>query len=334
MILGLRNPSLTATKTTTLNAKAASWHPKTNSQITEADNSDKKSYREPKPFQKTKQNKENSVHNGIKSKILKFTSENAVDEQSSTSLLLPAFCSKPQPDGNHTLFAGNDDKVTEEHALSFLDRVSLPKIYAQVKQKNRQLLDHEEKGLAGQWMFYDSGASRTVIQADSPLRPLLTQVQPTSGSCTVGSGVKLPYVESGVLLKHNPVTVVDGLHFDLYSAVASAKRGISAVIDFDLKTGANRSFTYCKQTGEAFPLVERKQGVLELPMHLALNRDDTTGLIISDGHPLCPNQPYSDIHSVSRPSPAPRTLIQNQPKPLRTNVFKLGFLRPYHIAAF
>jgi hypothetical protein len=67
--------------------------------------------------------------------------------------------------------------------------------------------------------------------------PLLTQVQATSGACTVGSGVKLPYVESGILFEHNPVTVVDGLHFDLYSAVASAKQGTSAVIDFDMETG-------------------------------------------------------------------------------------------------
>ncbi len=65
-----------------------------------------------------------------------------------------------------------------------------------------------------------------------------------------------------------------------YSAVASAKRGIPAVIDFDITTGANKSFTYCKQTGEAFPLIERKQGVLEIPMHLALTREDTTGLVI------------------------------------------------------
>ncbi len=97
-------------------------------------------------------------------------------------------------------------------------------------------------------MFYDSGAFRTVIQSDSPLRSLLTQVKPTSGSCTVGSGIKLPYLESGVLLEHtNPVTVVDGLQFDLYSAVSSAKRGISAVIDFDVNTGQNKSFTHILQ---------------------------------------------------------------------------------------
>jgi hypothetical protein len=191
-------------------------------------------------------------------------------------LVLPAFCSLPQPQSGHVLFAESKLSKTSQHedkALSFLDYVSLPKIYAQIKSKTRQLQDLESKGHQGNWMFYDSGASRSVIQADSPLRPLLKQVRQTSGSCTVGSGIKLPYLESGVLLDQNHVTVVDGLHFDLYSAVSSAKRGISAVIDFDVNTGENKSFTYCKQTGEAFPLIERKQGVLELPLHLAINRN-------------------------------------------------------------
>ncbi len=87
------------------------------------------------------------------------------------------------------------------------------------------------------------------------------------------------------------MTVVNGLHFDLYSAVASAKRGISAVIDFDLTTGENKSFTYCKTTGEASLLIERKQGVLELPIHLAFSRADTTGLIISNESPHPPQTP-------------------------------------------
>ncbi len=103
-------------------------------------------------------------------------------------------------------------------------------------------------------------------------------MQPTTGSCTVGSGVKLPYVKSGVLPDHNPVTIVEGLHFDLFSAVASAKRGISAVIDSDLTTGENKSFTYCKSTGEVSPLIERKQVVLELPVYLAFFRADTLRL--------------------------------------------------------
>ncbi len=59
---------------------------------------------------------------------------------------------------------------------------------------------------------------------------------------TVGSGDQLPYVESEVLTKNNHVTVVDGLKFDLYSGISVAKRGISAVIDYDTRTGENLSY--------------------------------------------------------------------------------------------
>jgi hypothetical protein len=139
----------------------------------------------------------------------------------------------------------------------------------------------ELEGHQGQWMYFDSGASRTVINADSLLRPLLKQITPESGSCTVGSGDQLPYdVESGVLSKNNHATVVQGLKFDLYSAISAAKRGISAVIDYDMQTGKNQSFTFCKATGEVTPLVERRQGVLELPLHLILSRADTTGTVL------------------------------------------------------
>ncbi len=177
-------------------------------------------------------------------------------------------------------------------------------------------------------MFYDSGASRTVIQSNSPLRSLLTQVKPTSGSCTVGSGIKLPYLETGVLLEHNPVTVVDGLQFDLYSAFSSAKRGILAVIDFDVNTGQNKSFTYCKQTGEAFPLIERKQGVLELPLHLAINRENTTGLFSTEELPaqgsILPKQ-------IQKNTPTMSTELGNPPT---SRALHSGVMRPYRIAAF
>jgi len=216
--------------------------------------------------------------------------------------------------------------------------VSLPQIYAEVKLKTEQLKDLEDNGHSGHWMFYDSGASRTVIKAESPLRPLLSQVQPTTGSCTVGSGVKLPYVESGLLPDQNLVTVVDGLHFDLYSAVASAKRGISAVIDFDIKTGENKSFTYCKMTGNVSPLIERKQGVLELPVHLAFSCNDTNGLIVGNGVPdsersyaaIDPPAPVPERHPAAA-DPSPRS---NHPTNKSSSFFRPGFLRPYHVSAF
>ncbi len=84
-------------------------------------------------------------------------------------------------------------------------------------------------------------------------------------------------METGTLTTNNQVTVVDGLEFDLYlySAIDAAKRGISAVIDFDPVTGENRSFTYCKETGEISPLVKRRHGALEVPVHLFLSRKNT-----------------------------------------------------------
>jgi hypothetical protein len=192
---------------------------------------------------------------------------------------------------DHVDFCPGDNR-NDERALLFLDKVPLSKIYSQISTKTKQLQDLAVRGDQGQWMYYDSGASRTVIQTEPPLRPLLTQVQATSGACTVGSGVKLPYVESGILFEHNPVTVVDGLHFDLYSAVASAKqKGTSAVIDFDMETGENKSFTFCKHTGEASPLVERKPGVLEIPMHLPKMALGATSLILSDWSTLSPQHP-------------------------------------------
>ncbi len=131
-------------------------------------------------------------------------------------------------------------------------------------------------------MFFDSGASRTIIQTESPLRSHLSNVLPSNGSCTIGNGTRLPYVETGILTANNPATVVEGLKFDLYSAVEAAKRGISAIIDFDPISGENRSFTYCKDSGEISPLVERRHGALEVPVHQTLARKDTVGLIAKE----------------------------------------------------
>jgi hypothetical protein len=66
------------------------------------------------------------------------------------------------------------------------------------------------------------------------------------------------------------VTVVKDLKFDLFSAVNAAKHGLSSVIDYDLQTGQNKSFTINKLTGTITPLVERGKGILELPLHLLL----------------------------------------------------------------
>ena len=63
---------------------------------------------------------------------------------------------------------------------------------------------------------------------------------------------------------------MDKLKYDLFSSVHAAKQGLTSVIDFDLETGSNNSFTIDKLTGNVTPLVERGKGILELPIHLML----------------------------------------------------------------
>jgi hypothetical protein len=136
-------------------------------------------------------------------------------------------------------------------------------------------------------------------------------------------------------MDHNPVTVVKGLQFDLYSAVAAAKLGTSAVIEFDLVSGENKSFTFCKQTGEASPLIERKQGVLEIPMHLHMT--EIKGLVLNESRklsmehslvsnikrfsiPRVPQQPITAQMSTSTSTQWPTTMPRS--------------MRPYQVAAF
>jgi hypothetical protein len=92
------------------------------------------------------------------------------------SIVLPAFCSPPLRNGGYTFFANGLDHEdfslgvnrNHESALLFLDKVPLAKIYSQISTKTKQLQDLAARGEQGQWMFYDSGASRTVIQTESP----------------------------------------------------------------------------------------------------------------------------------------------------------------------
>jgi hypothetical protein len=41
------------------------------------------------------------------------------------------------------------------------------------------------------WMFFDSGASRSVISTESPIRKHLKEIRPAYGSCSVGNGTPL-----------------------------------------------------------------------------------------------------------------------------------------------
>ncbi len=210
--------------------------------------------------------------------------------------------------------------------VEFMNSITSIKIKSQLDIKRKQLQKMDEEGNQGHWIYFDSGASRTVVNADSPLRPLLSQVTPTTGSCTVGSGDQLPYVESGILSKNNPATVVDGLKF-VYSGISAAKRGISAVIDYDTCTGENLSYIFCKETGEVTPLVERRQGVLELSLHLTLSRANTTGLLVKDDK-RTGREHTSKIPLQTQASPTPDSPADVPFKPFEISAFWCAFDTP------
>jgi len=140
------------------------------------------------------------------------------------------------------------------------------------KQLDNQLVEiHGNKNKEDElWMFFDSGASRSVISPNSPVRKHIQGIGPAYGSCSIGDGTPLQYIEKGKITDNLEVTVVKDLKFDLFSAVNAAKHGLSSVIDYDLQTGQNKSFTINKLTGTITPLVERGKGILELPLHLLL----------------------------------------------------------------
>ena len=153
--------------------------------------------------------------------------------------------------------------------LEFLaDSETMAHVRHQVEEKMRLIKDLKNRGVEGYWAYYDSGASRSVMGTNSSLRGLMKNVRPASGSCVVGNGKSLQYLERGDVTANNEFTVVEGLRYDLYAAVAAAKRGVTSVIDFDMNTGKNNCFSYCKLTGTATPPVERKKGVLEVPIGL------------------------------------------------------------------
>jgi transposase InsO family protein len=150
----------------------------------------------------------------------------------------------------------------------------------QFDEKVQELKERKTNGETGLWMYLDSGASRSVIQEQSPIRQHLTKVSATSGSCNVGNGAKLKYLERGIITQNNEVTVVKDLKYDLYAAVAAAKRGVSCVLDFS-PNGENQSYLLCKKSGSITPLIERKNGILEVPIHLYVDKNEK-GLVSTD----------------------------------------------------
>jgi transposase InsO family protein len=153
-------------------------------------------------------------------------------------------------------------------------------IKEQFQMKLKDLNDSKAKGQHGLWMYLDSGASRSVIHEQSPIRPHLRNISPEYGSCNVGNGANLQYLEKGSITENNTVTVVKDLKYDLYAAVAAAKRGVSCVLDYTAE-GENHSYLFCKKTRTITPLIERKQGILEVPVHLYINKADK-GLMVAE----------------------------------------------------
>jgi hypothetical protein len=153
--------------------------------------------------------------------------------------------------------------VTTEHLYS-------PIIKSQIKMQLDKIKTSKANSQEELWMYFDSGASRSVISPHSPKRSQLQAVTPAYGSCSIGDGTLLQYIEKGNVKDNLEITVVKDLKYDLFSSVNAAKQGLTSIIDFDLQTGQNNSYTIDKTTGIITPLVERGKDILELPLHLML----------------------------------------------------------------
>jgi hypothetical protein len=98
--------------------------------------------------------------------------------------------------------------------LIFASKPGILEIKRQLHDKIEELRERRAKGDDGIWMYLDSGASRSVIQEQSPIRPLLSNITETNGSCNVGNGANLKYLEKGMITDNNEVTVVQGLKYE------------------------------------------------------------------------------------------------------------------------
>jgi hypothetical protein len=153
--------------------------------------------------------------------------------------------------------------ITTEH-------LSSPTIKSQLATQLDKIKTSKNTSQEEIWMYFDSGASRSVISPNSPIRSQLHAVTPAYGSCSIGDRTHLQYIEKGHVNTNLEITVVKDLKYDLFSSVSAAKQGLTSIIDFGLQTGQNNSYTIDKTTGIVTPLVERGKGILELPLHLML----------------------------------------------------------------
>jgi hypothetical protein len=160
-------------------------------------------------------------------------------------------------------------KFNSETHLHFLTNT---KIHREIKRKQATLQSLHEDNSPQLWMYFDSGASRSVISTTSPIREHLTQSRPVQGSCSIGDETPLEYIEKGMYNNTIDTTVVKDLHYDLFSSVSAAKLGLTSVIDYNMETGENNSYMVDKQTGNIIPLIERGRGILEVPLQLMTPR--------------------------------------------------------------
>jgi hypothetical protein len=129
------------------------------------------------------------------------------------------------------------DKMTHPNTI-----IVNPRVRAEIDEKVKQLTLITKKKLPELWMYFDSGApTGFVISTDSSIKPHPKKIRLADGSCSIGNGEPLQYLHRGSINDRLELTVVKDLKFDLYSVVSAAKQGISSIIDFDQKTGTNKS---------------------------------------------------------------------------------------------
>jgi hypothetical protein len=109
------------------------------------------------------------------------------------------------------------------------DHLSSPTIKSQLKTQLDKIKTSKANSLEELWMYFDSGASRSVISPNSPIRSQLQAVTPAYGSCSIGDGTPLQYIEKGNVRDNLEITVVKDLKYDLFSSVNAAKQGLTSL---------------------------------------------------------------------------------------------------------